>query len=85
MKVSPSGRVLACRTRPIVGAVSVSVLLGGILMASLASSADYRIDRMVMTTACAGAEPIYRAPDGSFWVWRGGWRQVSHSTGATCR
>lgn len=68
-----------------IGALLTSIVLGLVLAAALAHADDYRIDRMTMTTACAGAEPIYERPDGSFWVWRSGWRQVRYSTGDTCR
>lgn len=76
---------MGLRVHPLLGAAAVSICLGSALGARLASSSDYRVDRMIMTTACAGAEPIYRAPDGGYWVWRAGWRKVSFSTGDTCR
>lgn len=67
------------------GALATAVTLGLMLGAALAPPAEHRVDQMTMTTACAGAEPIYVRPDGSYWVWRDGLRQVYFSTGESCR
>lgn len=76
---------MAPRTRALIATALVVICLGLMLGGSFASSTGYRTDRMQMTTACSGAEPIYLAPNGTYWVWRGGWREVQHSTGESCR
>ena len=71
--------------QPMAGALTTSIVLGLFLGACLSPSVQDRVDKLAMTPACSGAEPIYARPDGSYWVWRGGLRQVYFSSGDSCR
>jgi hypothetical protein len=44
----------------------------------------YTVDALKMVDACQGGRPIYWAPDGTYWVWRDGWRPVARHTGGDC-